>query len=181
MCTHRYEYQYLSLLPVLCYKSLLHLLDNIIHNVHITVASAVARFTNAACATGGVNPTDPLLFICEVNGGVLLRLLLPTGDQEIVSVEDTAADLPLPTGFTAVSLDITEINDFQRNFNLTISIATASLLGGGEITCDNTTSRNQASASCPIIGKLNSLYITMAVSMSAHYISLWLRCSLWYI
>ena len=117
----------------------------------------MARFTNEACATGGVNPTDPLLFTCEVNGVVLLRLALPTGDQEITSIGDTAADISLPTGFTAVSLDITEIDDSTRNFNLTISIASASLLGGGEITCDDTTSRNQASARCPIIGKFNSL------------------------
>ena len=117
----------------------------------------MAIFTNKACATGGVNPTDPLLFTCEVNGVVLLRLVLPTGDQEITSVGDTAADLSLPTGFTAVSLNITEIDDSQRNFHLTISIANAFLLGGGEITCDDTTSRNRASASCPIIGKHNSL------------------------
>ena len=117
----------------------------------------MASFTNEACTTGGVNPTDPLLFTCEVNGAALLRLMLPTGEQEITSIGDTAADVILPTGFTAVSLDIIAINDFQRNFNLTISIANASLLGGGEITCDDTTSRNQASARCPIIGKLYSL------------------------
>ena len=116
----------------------------------------MASFTNEACATGGVNPTDPLLFTCEVNGAALLRLVLPTGDQEITSIGDTADDISLPTGFTAVSLDITEIDDSKRNFNLTISIANAHLLGGGEITCDDTTSKNQASARCPIIGKLKS-------------------------
>ena len=121
----------------------------------------MASFKNEACATGGVNPTDPLLFTCEVNGVVLLRVLLPTGDQEIISVGDTATDLSLPTGFTAVSLDVTEIDESTRNFNLTISIANATLLGGGEITCDDTTSRNQASASCPIIGKFNSLSNTL--------------------
>ena len=142
--------------------------------VQITDAPAVASFTNAACATGGVHPTDPLLFTCELYGTALLRLLLPTGDMEVVSVGDTAADIALPTGFTAVSLDIAEVDESTRNFNITISISSASLLEGGEITCDDTTSRNQASASCPIISKLNSLYITMAVIISAHYISLWL-------
>ena len=125
--------------------------------VHITVAPAVASFTNPSCATGGVKSTVPLLFTCEVNGAALLRLVLPTGDQEITSIGDTAADISLPTGFTAVSLDITEIDDFTRNFNITISIANASLLGGGEIICDDTTSTNQARASCPIYGKFNSL------------------------
>ena len=117
----------------------------------------MASFTNAACATGGVNPTDPLLFTCEVNGVILLRVFLPTGDQEIASLGDTAADIDLPTGFTAVSLNITEIDESTRNFNLIISIANASLLEGGEIVCDDTTSRNQARASCPTFGKLNSL------------------------
>ena len=116
----------------------------------------MASFTNEACATG-VNPTEPLLFTCEVNGAALLRLMLPTGEQEITSIGDTAADVILPTGFTAVSLDITEVDESTRNFNLTISIANAFLLGGGEITCDDTTSKKQASASCQIIGKLNSL------------------------
>ena len=115
----------------------------------------MASFTNEACATGGVNPTDPLLFTCEVNGVVLLRLLLPTGEQEIVSVGDTAVDVYLPTGYTTVSLDITEIDGSRRNFHLTISIANASLLGGGEIMCDNTTSMKAVKAGCPI-GKLFS-------------------------
>ena len=117
----------------------------------------MASFTNEACATGGVNPTDLLLFTCVINGAILLRLVLPTGEQAITSIGGTADDISLPTGFTAVSLDITEIDDSKRNFNLTISIANAFLLGGGEITCDDTTSSKQASASCPIIGKLNSL------------------------
>ena len=121
----------------------------------ITVAPVVASFTNAACTTGGVNPTEPLLFTCEVYKTFLLRIVLPTGDQEVVSVGDTADDVSLPTGFTAVSLDITEIDKSTRNFNISISIGKASNLGGGEITCDDTTSRNQASASCPIFGKLN--------------------------
>ena len=122
----------------------------ILNYVQITVAPSVASFTNEACATGGVNPTDPLLFTCEVNGASLLRLVLPTGDQEIVSVGDTAADIALPTGFTAVFLDVTEIDDFRRNFNITISIANASLLGGGEIGCDDTTSMNAVRAGCPL-------------------------------
>ena len=99
-----------------------------------------------------MKPSDPLLFNCEVNGTVLLRVVLPTG-QEIISVGDAVADVDLPTGFTAVSLDITEIDDFTRNFNLTLSIDRASRLGNGEIICDDTTSVNKAMAGCPI-GKL---------------------------
>ena len=121
----------------------------------VTAQQAVARFTNESCATGGVRPTDPLLFTCELYEAVLLRVILPSGDQEIISLGDTAPDVVLPSGFTAVSLDITEIDNSRRNFNLTLSIANASLLNGGEITCDNTTERNTAKAGCPI-GKFNS-------------------------
>ena len=117
---------------------------------NFTNETAVANFSNEACATGGVKPSDPLLFTCEVNGVVLLRVVLPTGDQEIISVGDTAADVALPAGFTAVSLNITEIHGFIRNFTLTISIRSASLLNGGEIRCDDTTATNTAMAGCPI-------------------------------
>ena len=119
-----------------------------------TDAEAVANFINEACATGGVKPSDPLLFTCEVNGTVLLRVVLPTGDQEIISVGDTVDDVALPDGFTAVSLDTTIIDDSTRNFNLTLSIDRAFHLEGGNITCDDTTPRKIAMAGC-LIGKLS--------------------------
>ena len=116
----------------------------------------MANFSNETCVSGGVKPSEPLLFTCEVNGAILLRVILPNGDQEIISSGDTAADVALPTDFTAVSLDITEIDESTRNFKLTLSIESASLLKGGEIKCDDTTSRNEAKATCLIIGKLSS-------------------------
>ena len=122
----------------------------------LTGATAVANFLNEACATGCVKPSEPLLFTCVVYGVVLLRVILPTGDQEIISFGDTRADVDLPTGFTAESLDIIVIDGSTRNFNLTLSIRSASLLAGGEIICDDTTSSNKANATCPIIGKLSS-------------------------
>ena len=115
----------------------------------------MASFSNEECETGGVKPSQPLLFTCEICEVLLLRVTLPTGDQEIISVGDAAADVALPTGFTAVSLSITIIDESTRNFKLTLSIESASLLNGGEIKCDNTTSMNEAKAKCPI-GKLNS-------------------------
>ena len=117
----------------------------------------MARFTNESCTTGGVRPTDPILFNCELYEAFLLRVVLPSGDQEIISVGDTVDDVFLPPGFTAVSLDITEIDNFRKNFNLTLSVASASLLGGGEITCDDATSRKRAGARCPIISKFKLL------------------------
>ena len=118
----------------------------------------MANFTNKAWTTGGVRPSDPFLFTCKIYGAVLLRVVLPTGDQEIISVGDTAADVALPTGFAAVSLDITEIDDSTRNFNLTLSIDRASRLKGGNITCDNSTSMKTAMAICPL-GKLSLHHI----------------------
>ena len=111
-----------------------------------------------------MKPSEPLLFTCEVNGAALLRVVLPTGDHEVISVGDTAADIVLPAGFTAVSLDIIEIDESTRNFNLILSIDSASLLNGGEIKCDDTTSRNEAKAKCPVIGELSShlLFPTIA-------------------
>ena len=117
----------------------------------------MAYFTNRACATFGVKPTDPLLFTCEINRSVFLRVILPTGDQEIVSVRDTTADVALPVGYTAVSLNITELDESRRNFNLTLSIDRAYLLKGNEIKCDDNTSRREAKAGCPI-GKLSPHY-----------------------
>ena len=106
-----------------------------------------------------MKPSEPLLFTCEVHGAALLRVMSPTGDQEIISVGDTTDDVALTTGFTAVSLDITEIDESTRNFKLTLSIDSASLLNGGEIKCDDTTSRKEAKANCPVIGELSSLFI----------------------
>ena len=118
---------------------------------------AVAKFTNETCASGGVESFDPLLFTCKIYLAVLLRVVLPTGDQEIISVGDTADDVTLPPGFTAVSLDITEIDESKRNFNLTLSIDRAYRLKGGEITCDNTTSKKEDKAGC-LIGKLSFVH-----------------------
>ena len=110
----------------------------------------MAKFTNEVCANGGVNPTDPLVFMCAVYEAVFLQVKLPTGDQETISIGDTAADVNLPTGFTAVSLNITEIDESRRNFSLTLSIDHAYLLEEAEIICDDSTSINRAMAGCPI-------------------------------
>ena len=106
-----------------------------------------------------MKPSEPLLFTCEVYGAAILRVALPTGDQEYISVGDTAADVALPTGFTAKFLDIKEIDDSTRNFTLMLSIDSASLLNGDEIKCDDSTAKKEAKAKCPIIGELNRLFI----------------------
>ena len=116
--------------------------------------SSVASFNDSRCSAEGVCSTDPLLFTCELKDVRLLRVILPTGDQEIISLGDSAADVMLPGGIQAVFLNISQIDDTIRNISLTLSIANASLLSGGEITCDNTVVGHiKVMTGCPLVGK----------------------------
>ena len=112
----------------------------------------MAFFNDSRCVACGVCPTDPLLFTCELKGVFILRVVLPTGDRETTSLGDTAASVALPAGFTAESLSIEEIDGNVRNYSLTLSVATASLLDGGEILCDDTF-WNVVRAGCPLHSK----------------------------
>ena len=115
--------------------------------------AAVASFSDDRCKTDGVCPSDPLTFTCEINGALSLRVELPNSHDDTVTLKNGPEDVDLPDGFTAVTLSIIEITDSSRNFTLTLSIAEASLLAGGEIRCDDTTPNNVAMAGCPIMGK----------------------------
>ena len=115
--------------------------------------SAVASFSDARCTAGGVCPNDPLVFTCEVNDAVLLRVILPTGEQDFISLGDTVDVVSLPDGFSAVSLVISEIDEFSRNITLILSIQNATLLNGGQITCDDTFLNKVAMAGCLLAGE----------------------------
>ena len=123
--------------------------------------SAVASFSDARCTAGGVCPNDPLIFTCEVNDAITLRVALPTGEQEVVSIGDIPSDLHLPAGFTVDTLFIAEMDILKRNFSLTLSIENASLLNGGQITCDDITTRSTAMAGCPLAGEPSVQNFTM--------------------
>ena len=120
----------------------------------IDAIPSLAHFNDTRCTAGGVCATDPLLFTCELNEIILLKVVLPTGDHESISLGDTAASVALPAGFTAVALTIhvLEINESERNISLTLSIASASLLNCSVITCDDTQG-NEMVAGCPVRGK----------------------------
>ena len=115
--------------------------------------SFIAHFNDSRCTAGGVCATDALFFTCELNEVALLRVVLPSGDQEHISLGDTAADVNLPAGVTAVFLSIIETNATTRNISLTLYISNASILDCGEIECDDTTDRSVVMAGCPVHGK----------------------------
>ena len=102
-----------------------------------------------------MDSTDPLLFFCELYDIFALRVMLPNGYVKTVSVNDTSLTRRPPAGFREVSLSINTsvINEFKRNVSLTLSIANASLLDGGEIVCDDTTPLNIFTAGCQVCGK----------------------------
>ena len=112
----------------------------------------MASFSDARCTTGGVCPNDPLVFTCEVNDTQLLLVVLPTGQHEYISLGDSANDVSLPAGFAADSLVITPVDYSTRNIFLTLSIEKASLLNGGQITCNDHIS-TRAMAGCPLAGE----------------------------
>ena len=114
--------------------------------------AAVASFSDPRCEADGVCPSDPLTFTCEINGAVLLRVVFPDDEQAILSVGSDLDDVVLPDGFAINDLVIREVSG-GRDFVLTFSITSASLLNGGEIRCDDTFDANVAMAGCPILGK----------------------------
>ena len=109
----------------------------------------MASFSDGRCDTDGVRSNDPLFFTCELNNVVVLRVVLPNGFVSIVTVE---RDLVLPAGFTVISLEFEVVGGDPRSISLTIAIANASLLAGGEITCDDGLGEIAASAGCPLLG-----------------------------
>ena len=115
----------------------------------------MASFNDERCKNGCVDPTDPLLFTCKLNNVIGLRVILPNGVQEIISLGDSGPEsVALPDGFIAVSLNIMSVkNKTEINVSLTLSITNASFLDGGEIICDDTTSKNEVIAGCPVCGK----------------------------
>ena len=74
--------------------------------------------------------------------------MLPTGDQETISFGDTAAIVDLPLGFTVVYL---QNDEYRKKIHLTLSVDSVSRLNGGNITCDNTTTRKEAELTSPFL------------------------------
>ena len=126
----------------------------------------MAAFSDDRCDADGVCPSDPLTFTCEINGAIVLRLVLPIGRPVPGVLRSTTRDTlnrNLPDGFIALDLGTTAaVNDSKADFVLTLSITNASLLAGGEIRCGDGTDDNVAMAGCPILGK--SYFQTCAIA-----------------
>ena len=92
----------------------------------------------------------------------LLSVVLPTGDQETIAVGDTAADVALPLGFIAISLNITTLNISTRNYSLTIAIImNASLLNGGATGCNGGYISNVVMARCPLASMFSLVLVSV--------------------
>ena len=136
--------------------------------------SAVASFNDTRCTDGGVCLTDPLFFTCELKEVVILNIVLPSGEHESVSLGDTVNNIPLPAGFEAVSLNISKLDNDKRNIVVTLSIANASLLDGGEIECEDTIEQN-VRAGCRLLkGKLQQRIEEKRNGDTILYIPAWL-------
>ena len=116
--------------------------------------SAVASFSDGECEADGVCPNDPLLFTCEVNETQVLRVTLP--DSTIQTLTPGVEFMPID-GITLVSLNTSVVVDVTRNYVLTLSSANASVLAGGNITCDNTGDTIVATAGCPALGMFSGI------------------------
>ena len=112
----------------------------------------MASFNDSRCAAAGVRSTDPLLFTCEFNEVANLQLILPTGYRDNINVGSTVANTDPPAGFTAITVNVTVLNAKFRNILIIFSIANASLLNGGKITCDDTQG-TKVMAGCVLQGR----------------------------
>ena len=127
-------------------------------NVTDNAPLSLARFNDTRCVDDCVDSTDPLLFTCELKNVPLLRFLLPNGYHVSLSegstIDNTLGIHNLPIGFRAESVIVSEADNGKMNISLTLSIANASLLDGGEILCSSTTPKNSwLMAGCPVCGK----------------------------
>ena len=85
-----------------------------------------------------MDSTDPLLFICELSNVIGLRVILPNGVQEVLSIGENVnspVSVTLSDGFTAVSVNniiMSVMDKIKRNVSLTLSIANPPHLDGGD-------------------------------------------------
>ena len=91
--------------------------------------------------------------------------MLPNGFGDTLTLGDGLAEVdPLPAGFNALSLNISEIiksGKIVRIISLTLSIVNASLLDNEVITCDDTTPTNEVMAGCRVCGKFDPIELVI--------------------
>ena len=97
--------------------------------------------------------TDSLLFTCELKNVVFLKVVLPDGHHDFISLGDNENSIFLSAGFDTVSLNISVIDHSRRDFFLSLLVANASLLNGGEIMCEGNTPNIRVMAGCHVCSK----------------------------
>ena len=108
--------------------------------------------------------TDSLLFTCTAIEILTLRVTLPSGIRLFF---DSSGMPPgnVPDGFSVESRSvIPNVGITSYNYTLSLSIDNASLLNGDMILCDDTTSANQDTAGCPVVGKFSLPVASYCVS-----------------
>ena len=117
--------------------------------------SVMASFDDPRCEGETVCPTTPLLFTCTVTGSMasLASVRLPSGEVVNIRSDDTTAveeGGTLPDG-VVVQSHSARIEDGLANYMLALTIESASILNGNNVTCDDRTlDPTTANASCHV-------------------------------
>ena len=115
---------------------------------------AEASFNDPRCEDGGVCPTDPLLFTCNVTNTSSDRVFLTFSfaEMDLLSLtNNNVTQGAQPDGTNIQSHNVTGVGPYD--YILTLSIANASLLNGGMIECDSVVGVTDV-AKCPVAGEL---------------------------
>ena len=129
-------------------------MSNILLIPHTDAATlAEASFNDPRCEDGGVCPTDPLLFTCNVTDSPATQVtvtFLPGMVVTILRSDNTTGGVH-PDGINIQSHSVTGVSPYD--YILTLSIANASLLNGGMIECDSVVGVTDV-AKCQVAGEL---------------------------
>ena len=132
---------------------------HVMHVVPHTDAAILAEagFNDQRCKDGGVCPTDPLLFTCNITDSIGTRVTatFSFGEMGTISLigltNNNVTEGVVPDGIHIQSYNVTGTSPYD--YILILSITNASLLNGGNVTCDSSIGVTDM-ARCPITGEL---------------------------
>ena len=135
----------------------MHVICHVISSTYTDAATlAEAGFNDTRCEDDGVVcPTDPLLFTCNITDTPSTRMTVAFSfsEMELISLTNNNVTQGVgPDGINIQSHNVT--GEGPYDYILTLSIANASLLNGGMITCDSNIGVTDR-AGCPVAGGLS--------------------------